>query len=63
MWVECECGKTIGKVIFSWSDAPEFEIYDNGMKLFPEMTICEECLAKIDEQLVDFVRKGKVLDG
>lgn len=63
MWIYCEeCGKAIGKVVFSWFDPPEHIVYDNGMKLFPEVSICEQCLEGIDTKLADYVRKGKVIE-
>jgi hypothetical protein len=62
-FAECEeCGKVIGEIIFSWFDPPEFVIYDNGMKLYPEVPLCEECLDKIDPKLAEFVRKGTVIN-
>jgi hypothetical protein len=45
MYVYCgECGRVIGKVIFDWFESPGFEIYDLGMLLYPNESICQDCV-------------------
>lgn len=44
-WIHCErCNKVIGKIEFNWDSPADIVIYDVGCWLFPEESICENCL-------------------